>query len=64
MYTEKVQLTTNECLPSRRTLSSNVGNTPSLSNMERQQQNRNTHRTNRERIQSKIQRPSRNILTQ
>ena len=53
-----------DCLPSKWTLSVNFSNLPSLSNTERQQQNKNLHRTNSEWIRSNIQTSSCNISPQ
>ena len=56
-----MQLPTKEHMPPRRKLPAIISNLPSHRHTQRQQHNRNIHRTHRERLQNEIQKPHRII---
>ena len=56
-----MQLPTKERMPARRKLPATINNLPSHRYTQRQQHDRNVHRTHRERLQNKIQKPHRII---
>ena len=58
---QDMQLPTKERMSARRNLSATISNLPSHRHTQRQQHDRNVHRTHRERLQNKIQKPHRII---
>ena len=57
----KTQLPTKERIPARRELPAAISNLPSHRHTQRQQHDRNLHRTHRKRLQNKIKKPHRII---